>query len=111
MENQNNKKRIMVYGSVAIVLIAIYYLVNLSIFDAWEKYIPFIKKLSLSLFLISIIFLISKLIERLIYSQNHIEGDRYNLLRIVRFLAIVFSLIVGLPFYFKIFMQPPSVLV
>lgn len=101
MENQNNKKRIIVYGSVAIVLVAIYYLVNLPIFDAWEKYIPFIKKLSLSLFLISIIFLISKLIERLIYSQNHIEGDRYNLLRIVRFLAIVFSLIVGASFLFQ----------
>lgn len=101
MENQNNKKWVIIYGSVAVALIAIYYLVNLPIFDSWQKYLPFIKKLSLSLFLISIIFLISKLIERLIYSQNHIEGDRYNLLRIVRFLAIVFSLIVGASFLFQ----------
>ncbi len=101
MENQNNKKWVIIYGSVAVVLISIYYLVNLPIFDSWEKYIPFIKKLSLSLFLISIIFLISKLIDRLIYSQNHIEGDRYNLLRIVRFLAIVFSLIVAASFLFQ----------
>lgn len=101
MENQNNKKWVIIYGSVAVALIAIYYLVNLPIFESWQKYLPFIKKLSLSLFLISIIFLISKLIERLIYSQNHIEGDRYNLLRIVRFLAIVFSLIVGASFLFQ----------
>ena len=101
MENQNNKKWVIIYGSVAVVLISIYYLVNLPIFDSWEKYIPFIKKLSLSLFLISIIFLISKLIDRLIYSQNHIEGDRYNLLRIVRFLALVFSLIVAASFLFQ----------
>lgn len=101
MEKHHIRKWVIIYGSVAVVLIAIYYLVNLNVFESWEKYIPFIKKLSLSLFLISIIFLISKLIERLIYSQNHIEGDRYNLLRIVRFLAIVFSLIVAASFLFQ----------
>lgn len=101
MEKHNIGKWVIIYGSVAVVLIAIYYLVNLNVFESWEKYIPFIKKLSLSLFLISIIFLISKLVERLIYSQNHIEGDRYNLLRIVRFLAIVFSLIVAASFLFQ----------
>ena len=101
MENQNNKKWVIIYGSVAVALIAIYYLVNLPILDPWKEYIPFVRKLSLSLFLISVIFLISKLIERLIYSQNHIEGDRYNLLRIVRFLAIVFSLIVAASFLFQ----------
>ena len=101
MENYNNKKWIIIYSVVAVVLIAIYYLINLDIFKSWNQYIPFIRKLSLSLFLISIIFLLSKLIERLIYSQNHIEGDRYNLLRIVRFLAIVFSLIVAASFLFQ----------
>lgn len=101
MDKQNNKKWIIIYASVAIVLIAIYYLVNLPIFVSWEEYIPFIKKLSLSLFLISVIFLISKFIEKLIYSQNHLEGDRYNLLRIVRFLALVFSLIVAASFLFQ----------
>ncbi|KIA88190.1 mechanosensitive ion channel family protein [Kaistella jeonii] len=101
MENQHNKKWIIIYGSVAVALIVIYYLVNLPIFISWEQYIPFVRKLSLSLFLIAVIFLLSKLIERLINSQNHIEGDRYNLLRIVRFLAIVFSLIVAASFLFQ----------
>ena len=101
MENKNNKKWVIIYGSVAVVLITIYYLVDLEIFSSWGKYIPFIKKLSLSLFLISVIFLISKFVERLIYNQNQIEGDRYNLLRIVRFLAIVFSLIVAASFLFQ----------
>ncbi|WP_417431915.1 mechanosensitive ion channel family protein [Halpernia sp.] len=101
MENHNNKKWIAIYSIVAVVLITVYYLLNLKIFEDWEKYIPFMKKLSLSLFSICIIFLISKFIVRLINSQNHIEGDRYNLLRIVRFLAIVFSLIVVASFLFQ----------
>ncbi len=101
MDKQNNKKWIIIYGSVAVVLIAIYYLVHLPLFHSWGNYVPFIRKLSLSLFLIAIIYLISKLVEKLIYSQNHLEGDRYNLLRIVRFLALVFSLIVGASFLFQ----------
>ncbi|QDP84501.1 mechanosensitive ion channel [Chryseobacterium sp. SNU WT5] len=101
MDKQNNKKWIIIYASIAVALIAIYYLVNLPIFISWGEYIPFIRKLSLSLFLISVIFLISKFIEQLIYSQNHLEGDRYNLLRIVKFLALVFSLIVAASFLFQ----------
>ncbi|WP_226065562.1 mechanosensitive ion channel family protein [Kaistella polysaccharea] len=101
MDKHNNKKWIIIYSSIAVALIAIYYLVNLPIFNSWGHYIPFIRKLSISLFLISIIYLISKFIDKLIYSQNHLEGDRYNLLRIVRFLALVFSLIVAASFLFQ----------
>ncbi len=101
MDKQNNKKWTIIYGSVAVTLITIYYLVNLPLFSSWGHYIPFVRKLSLSLFLIAIIYLISKLVEKLIYSQNHLEGDRYNLLRIVRFLALVFSLIVAASFLFQ----------
>ncbi len=101
MDKQNNKKWIIIYASTAVILIALYYLVNLPLFKSWGEYIPFVRKLSLSLFLISVIFLISKFVEKLIYSQNHLEGDRYNLLRIVRFLALVFSLIVAASFLFQ----------
>ncbi len=101
INKQTNKKWIIIYGAVAAVLIAVYYVVNLHLFTSWERYIPFVRKLSLSLFLISTIFLISKLMEKLIYNQNHLEGDRYNLLRIVRFLSLIFSLIVAASFLFQ----------
>lgn len=101
MEKQHNKKWIIIYASIAVVLVAVYYLIQLPLFKTWAEYVPFIRKLCLSLFLISVIFLLSKVIERLVNSQNHLEGDRYNLLRIVRFLAIVFSLIVAASFLFQ----------
>ena len=101
MEIQRTKYWIKFYGIVAGLLIAIHYLLNLKILDPWEEYIPFMKKLSMSLFLIALIFLISKIITRLINIQTNIEGDRYNLLRIIRFLAIVFSLIVVASFLFQ----------
>lgn len=101
MESQKNKNWIAIYGIVAVLLIAMHYLIDLKFFDPWDHYVPFMKKLSLSLFLINVIFLISKIIRRIIHKQTHTMGDRYNLLRIVRFLAIVFSLIVVVSFLFQ----------
>ncbi|MFB9057496.1 mechanosensitive ion channel family protein [Mariniflexile ostreae] len=101
MEINNNKRWIAVYGIIATVLVALYYLLDLRFFDSWEEYIPFMKKLSISLFLIALIFLISKIMTKVINAQTHLEGDRYNLLRITRFLAIVFSLIVVASFLFQ----------
>ncbi len=86
---------------MAVLLIALHYLLDLKFFDPWDEYVPFVKELSLSLFLIALIFLISKIITRIISTQTHLEGDRYNLLRIIRFLAIVFSLIVATSFLFQ----------
>lgn len=101
MEKHKTGYWITIYGIVSVVLIAIYYLVNLEFFDRWSNYTPFIQKLSLSLFLITIIFLLSKIVAKIIHSQIQAEGDRYNLFRITRFLAIVFSLIVVASFLFQ----------
>ncbi len=101
MEAQKNKRSIAIYGAMAALLIIFYYVLDLTFFDPWETYIPLMKKLALSLFLISLIFLVSKIIIKVVNTQEHLEGDRYNLLRIIRFLAIVFSLIVVASFLFQ----------
>lgn len=101
MEIENNKRGIMVYGILAGLLIIIHFLLDLKIFNAWEEAVPFLKKLTISLFFISLIFLISKIIAKLITTQSHMEGERYNLLRIIRFLAMALSLIVAAAFLFQ----------
>lgn len=101
MEAQKTKRSIVIYGVMAALLIILHYLLDLTLFDRWETYIPLMKKLTLSLFLIALIFLVSKIIVRVVNTQDHLEGDRYNLLRIIRFLAIVFSLIVVASFLFQ----------
>ncbi len=103
MKDQKTGYWITIYGIVAALLVAIYYLVNLDVFNSWlgYKYTPLLQKLSLSLFIITMIFLSSKIVARIIIAQTHNEGDRYNLLRITRFLAIVFSLIVVASFLFQ----------
>lgn len=101
MEIKRTKYWIKFYGVASILLIAAYYLLDLEAFESWGIYIPFLKKLSMSLFLITLIFLTSKIATRLISIQTNIQGERYNLLRVIRFLAIVFSLIVVISFLFQ----------
>lgn len=101
MDKQKTNHDIKVYGSIATILIAIHYSLNFEVFESWERYIPFTQKLTMSLFLIALIFLISKIITRVINTQTHNEGDRYNLMRIIRLLAIAFSLIVIASFLFQ----------
>ncbi len=101
MKKQSGKHWIGIYGIMAVLSIAVHYLLDLKFFDSWEEYIPDLKKFSMSLFLISLIFMISKIIARVVNTQTRSEGDRYNLLRIIRFLSIVFSLIVVVSFLFK----------
>lgn len=101
MERHKTRYWILVYGIIAMVLIAVYYLVDLKFFEPWMEYVPFLKKLTMSLFLISMILLSSKIISKIIINQADNVGDRYNLLRITRFLSIVFSLVVVASFLFQ----------
>lgn len=101
MDKHKNKRWITIYGIMTILFIALHYFWNLAAFDLWKQHIPIMRKLSMSLFLIALIFLISKIITRTINNHSHIEGDRYNLVRIIRILAILFSLIIVAAFLFQ----------
>jgi len=101
MDNKKINYRIKLFGVIAVVLLAMHYLVDLKIFEPWSKYLPFIRRLTMSSFLIALIFLISNVISRLVNTQTDIQGNTYNLMRVVRFLAITFSLVVAVSFMFQ----------
>lgn len=101
MEENKTKYWIRVYSVIALSVFAIHYLLDLAMLSKWEKYIPFLKKLTTSLFFICLIMLIGKIIERIIDTQTQAEGDRYNLKRITRLLSIIFILIVVASFMFQ----------
>lgn len=103
LDTQGKKNRywMRVYGIAAVSILTIHYLLDILIVDKWLYYLPFLDKLTMSLFLISLILLIGKIIERIIITKTETEGDRYNLLRITRLLSIIFILIVGASFLFQ----------
>ncbi|MXV38448.1 mechanosensitive ion channel [Flavobacteriaceae bacterium Ap0902] len=93
-QKEKHKPWIIIYGGLSILFLAAYYLLDLAFFQAWGEYIPSLKKLTITLFLISFIYLIGKILSRIINKQNYLEGDKYNLLRIIRFLSISLSMLV-----------------
>lgn len=102
MEKREIRYWIRVYAITAVVLVAIYYVLRTQLVpDSWIGFIPLLTRLTVSLFFISVIFLISKIIASIVIAQIELQGDRYNLLRITRFLAIVCSMIVVVSFLFE----------
>lgn len=101
MKKQTNNYRFVEFGIVFVLFIAAYYLIDLPFFKQWSAYLPFLKKLCLSIIFITVILLIGTVIEKLIDTYTETEGVRYNLLRITRFLSVVFSLIVAASFLFQ----------
>lgn len=101
METHKTRRWITIYGFIAILLMIVYYIVEFKVFDSLIPFSPFIKRLTISLFLVVVIFAASKIVSKVIATRIHNEGDRYNLLRITRFLAIVLSIIVVASFLFQ----------
>lgn len=88
-------------STTTVVFLLLYYLFDLKIFERIEQYIPFLKRLSMSLALITIIFLAGKTIEKIINIHTENEGNRYNLLRIIRLITVIFVFIVIISFLFQ----------
>lgn len=95
------KYKIVLYAVLASIVLAAHYVLEMDFFQQWDSYIPFLQKLTMSLFLIFVILLSGKVIEKYITSQTQVEGERYNLLRISRLLIILFILIVVASFLFQ----------
>ncbi|MBW7867431.1 MAG: mechanosensitive ion channel [Brumimicrobium sp.] len=95
------KYRIGVYIIFAISVLILHYLLNLEIFSSLGSLLPFLKKLTLSLFIITIIFAISRIASRIIDKETEVEGDRYNLHRITNLLTVILIFIVVIAFLFQ----------
>ena len=94
MKIENKKYRIFEYSFLVILFLIIHYLINLPYFKFLGEYLPTFQKLSMSIALIFFVILLGKIIEKIIDTQVHNDGDQYNLLRITRLLTLIFVLIV-----------------
>lgn len=101
MKEHRTRYWLTIYGIMAVLLMAIYYLIEFRVIQSLNPYSPWIKRLTISLFLVVAIFASGKIISKVITTRIQNEGDQYNLLRITRFLSIVFSVIVVASFLFQ----------
>lgn len=95
------KYRIEGYATLAVLFLVIHYALNLPLFSKWSEYVPFAQKLSMSIFLVAVILLAGRIIEKIIDTKVENDGIRYNLLRVTRLVTAIFILIVVASFLFQ----------
>lgn len=89
------------YIILALCFLIAHYSLNLPQFSFLEEYLPVIQKFSMSAFLIVLIFIAEKVLEKIIDTKAETEGVKYNLQRITRLLTIIFILTVVASFLFQ----------
>lgn len=98
-------------GSIflAVLFLLAYYVIELGVVpniepgtsSHWHDYLPFLQKLSLALFAVTVIILIGRIVERVIDTSSHGQGVRYNLVRVTRLVVITLVAIVVIAFLFQ----------
>lgn len=89
------------YILLACVFVAIHFMMEVEFFSFLEPNYPVLKKISLSLSIISILILIGKLIENIIINRKTSEGDKHNLLSITGLITTILIIIVIIAFLFQ----------
>lgn len=67
----------------------------------WYKYLPMLEKLALALLTVTVIYLVSRIIEKVVDNRSEIAGIRYNLVRVLRLVTFVLMAIVVASFLFQ----------
>lgn len=92
--HHNSKYWIAVFSIAGMVLLSFYYLLKLNFINIGAELTPLLKKISLCCFLLVMVLLIGKVIQRFIHLKIHSEGDKYNLLRINSLITVVLFLFI-----------------
>jgi small-conductance mechanosensitive channel len=88
------------YLTFLIVFLALWILLKLHVFDALGFYLPLLQKITLGGFFSCIILFVSKLLQLIILKKAHLKSTRYNLVRLVKLLSVVFIILVFVSFLF-----------
>lgn len=107
MSKKKKNKQIGLYVICIVSFLILHYLFNLKLFHPIERFIPFLKKLSFTAAVVSIILLIRTLLEKLIIIRTTTKGDQYNLLRVTKLISTILIVFVAISFMFQ---QPYSFL-
>src|SRR5207248_3219591 len=88
------------YIIVAVVCLAVYFLITLHVFDVIGKYRDILQKLTLSVFFGIVVLSANKLFEMIITRRSHTKSVRYNLIRLIRLLSMLAVAFIVISFLF-----------
>lgn len=89
------------YIILALALLVLYFLFRIRFFEVFGTYLHLIQKITLGSFVGMLILIASKLVEMIVLKRSKDKADAYNLLRLIRLLAVLLIIFVGISFLFK----------
>jgi small-conductance mechanosensitive channel len=81
--------------------LACYFLLKLHVFDVFGKYLVTLKKVSLGGCIAFVILIIARVIEGIVRRKAHLPASQYNLVRLVRLVAMLMIVMVGVSVFFQ----------
>jgi small-conductance mechanosensitive channel len=88
------------YIILAIICVAVYFLLQFQVFGLLGTYRSLLQRLALAGLVISIVFVITRTIEKIIAKKSETKKITYNIIRLIRFLSVVIAAFIVVTFLF-----------
>lgn len=98
--NTGHRLWIATYSIIAIICLAVHFLLRFRVFGLLGTYRSILQRLSLAGFAVFIVFIIAKGVETLIAKRSHEPRVHYNFIRLVRLLSVLIAIFIVVTFLF-----------
>src|SRR3954464_13977611 len=88
------------YIILAVICIAVYFLLQFQVFGLLGTYRSLLQRLALAGLVIAIVFVITRTIEKIIAKKSQTKKITYNVIRLIRFLSVVIAAFIVITFLF-----------
>jgi small-conductance mechanosensitive channel len=88
------------YIILAIVCLALYFLLQFQVFGLLGNYRSLLQRLALAGLVVSFVFIVTKTIEGVVTKRSHAKKVSYNIIRLIRFLSFLIAAFIVLSFLF-----------
>jgi small-conductance mechanosensitive channel len=89
------------YITLALICILVYFFLQFRMFGLLGTYRTLLRRLALAGMVVSIVFIITKTIERIVARKSQTKKVSYNIIRLIRFLSVLIAAFIVVTFLFE----------
>lgn len=98
--DNRHKVWIVSYTIVALICLAVYFLLQFHVFGLLGTYRSLLQRLSLSGFVVFIVFIVTRVVESVVTKRSPTKKQQYNIIRLIRLLSVFAAAFIVISFLF-----------
>jgi small-conductance mechanosensitive channel len=95
-----HKLWIVSYGFIALICLAVYFLLQFRVFGLLGVYRSLLQRLFLAGFVVFLVFILTRSIEAVVTKRSHTKKIEYNIIRLIRLLSVLVAVFIITTFLF-----------